>query len=121
MSNLSVFKLFFASLSGLSLLLYLLFAVLPYLKFIANGPALYAYGVAVISLYLVYCILSCTRLLSGGLLVISGVVMHLGLAAFATVIAINTGNLFLPFLATVFAILWTILCVARLRKESRSG
>lgn len=120
MNNLSVFKLLFCLLSVLILTLFLLFIVLPYLRFIVNGPAWYVYSLAFIAFYLVYCILSCTSLLRGWLLVISGILMHLGLAAFTLVIAIKTGNAFFTLVSTVFAVLWTILCIARLRNEARS-
>lgn len=117
MSDLSAFKFLFATLSGVCLVLYLLW-MLPYLWFISNAPGWYIYSFVFIPLYLLYCILSCTPLLSGRLLVMSGVVMHLGLAIMAMAVAINYGNVFFAFLSTVFAVMWSTICLARLRKES---
>ena len=119
MGNLATFKFLFSLLSGLTLLLFLLFVVLPYLNFIVNAPAWYTYSLAFITLYLVYCILSCTRIFKGRLLVVSGIAMHIGLAAFATIIWAKTGNPFFGILSILYGIMWVILCVTRVTKEAR--
>ena len=113
------FKFLFAVLSGVILLLFLLFVVPPSLNFIVNAPVSYAFSLAFIPLYLVYCILSCTRIIQGRLLVVSGIAMHVGLAAFATNIWAETGNPFLGILSILYGTMWVILCVSRITKEAR--
>jgi len=119
MWNLAAFKFLFSLLSGLTLLLFLLFVVLPYFNFMLNGPVWYTYSLTFITLYLVYCILSCTRIFKGRLLVVSGIAMHIGLAAFATIILAKTGNPFFGILSILYGIMWVTLCVTRITKEAR--
>jgi hypothetical protein len=45
--------------------------------------------------------------------------MHIGLAAFATIILAKTGNPFFGIVSILYGIMWVVLCVARVTKEAR--
>jgi hypothetical protein len=118
MGNLAAFQILFASLSGLILILFALFVLPPFLFFFKTAPVWYIWCMGFIPFYLLYCILSCTQILKGRLLVVSGITMHVGLAAFATIVLAKTGNLFFLIVSILYGVMWVVLCVARVRKEA---
>jgi hypothetical protein len=93
-----------------------LFGVIPWvLTGIMNGavPPRYIYFYSFPFLYWPYCILSCTRLLKTHGLLISGVIMHLGLAVWV----LAGGTLFPLLVGLSFTALWSLLCVVRITAE----
>lgn len=116
--TLAVFKLLFALMSGLSLIFVVVGAVLPALN--SEPPNWYSFGLGFTALYLIYCMLSCIPLLKARALIVSGIFMHIGLFAIAAIgiAKAGTGSLFFVIVCAGFALMWTILCVARVKTES---
>ncbi|HYY56656.1 MAG TPA: hypothetical protein VE842_04940 [Pyrinomonadaceae bacterium] len=68
-------------------------------------------------LYLPYCLISCSKLLRGYTLIISGVLMHLALVLWMIATISNTGRTVFVVIALVMAILWILLCSGRILTE----
>ena len=117
MDDLSAFKFLFAVLSGLLLVLFLPW-VIAYWKFIENAPVWDTCSLAFIVSYLLYCILSCTPVLRGRVLVVSGIAMHIGLAVLATIALVKFGNGFFFVVSILYGIMWAIVCVGRVNREN---
>ena len=66
--------------------------------------------------YFAYCIFSCSGLVRGRGLVISGSIAHAGLLVFIIWLLMHKGAL-AAFLFSAFALLWCWMCVARLAEE----
>lgn len=112
----SYFKVIFCLMSGMALIIWMGASVIG-IDAALRGvrlPASYAYFIAFPFLYFPYCLLSCTKLLRGRTLVISGVIMHLALIAW---VIVGKSSLNVT-VGVVFTILWILLCIARIKSES---
>lgn len=86
---------------------------------INNGARLPLWYVLVIScppVYLIYCLLCCTKLLRSPKLLISGILFHLVLALWVIV----SGTVFTLIIGIIFTGLWILLYRERIRTESNS-
>lgn len=105
------------SIAALSVLF--LGAVLPVLNAVKNGsdlPARYIYFYSFPFVYWPYCIVSCTKVLKGNALVLSGVAIHLALALWV----LAGGTLFVLTVGLFFTGLWSLLCVVRITTEKQN-
>ncbi len=104
-------------LSSAALLLFL-FGVIPWvLTGLRNGsnlPTWYIYSLVFPFVYLPFCIISCTKLLKGRTLVVSGVFMHLALVHWIIVAVLNTRYTNIETIFITIAGLWIILVTLRL-------
>ena len=90
-----------------------LLPVLSWTKYGALLPLRYKYFYGFPLLYWPYCLLSCTRVLKARVLLLSGVIMHLGLAFWI----VAGGTSFVLEVGIFFAVLWLLLCVVRIAYE----
>jgi hypothetical protein len=109
-------KVVVSLLSSIALFLWLFGVTFPVLNGVKNGASLTlrdVYFYSFLFLYWPYCLLSCTRLLKTHGLLISGVIMHIGLALWV----LAGGTLFPLMVGLSFTVLWSLLCVVRITAE----
>lgn len=85
-----------------------------------NLPLWYVFSLAFPFFYLVFCLISCTKLLRGRLLLFAGVIMHVGLTAWLIVSVLNSRYTSIQTIAIAFAVLWILLFVLRARRERKA-
>lgn len=81
-----------------------------------RSPLWYFYFYPFLFLYIIFCYLSCSQLLSGRRLVLMGLLMNTGLLAWAF---IGNGT-FNWLLFPIFAVSWSVLCITRLYIEPKT-
>ena len=83
-------------------------------------PGYYVFYTVYPVMYLLFCLVSCTRLLRGRRLIVTGVIMHIALLAWIMVDIIQTAEVMRPTVgfAIFLAALWVLLCISRIKNET---
>ena len=117
-TTLVVIKIFFALLTTFGFffwIIVLLMVIGPILKG-GTTPAWYLYFYPFPVVYFLFCYLSCTRFLQGRMLIILGIIMHIGLVIWAYI----GGGLINVITCVVFTLFWFVLYVIRISFEQET-
>ena len=80
----------------------------------SNLPTWYVYSLAFAFVYLLYCIISCTKFLRGRVFVVSGIFMHLAFVIWVVVTVVNSTYTNIESIFITIACLWMVLATLRL-------